>query len=618
MQACQSKFLGRICMLYTLRARLVVTFAILLIIPLVAIVLLFTKVSNNVLGDSIESSVSQTMDQNAAFVNQFTSQVDDVANQILSSDVAQTWLNAQMENELSTASMAQLNGQLREYLASIALNHSTVSSVSVFNENGKIIGIQDQGFMDPAFIQNDWYLRFKNGDHRWSAAHLDIYQPNYLKDDSVNSLIYPLVLLRNFKGNGLIKVNFPTNSIKDPLEKIQLSQTGRVYLLNWQGTPVLSQNIQHHGDIIGQGLKEAAAARNQASVLSIRTGNQTYKLFYRKLKVEDWVLIGLLPEKELFQKLTDLQYLLLGMGLVLLAVTIIVAIAISSSIARPLTKLAKAMKLVERGDFVNIEQRLPQFNVTHSEIGFVIGIFQNIVRKLKHLIETEFQANLQRRDSEYKALLMQINPHFLYNTLEVMSSLAVQKRSEGVIEVAEALGLMLRYSMKMDSDLVMLKQELQYIRYYISILQIRFGTSLQIDIQDDPSIHDVLIIKFILQPIVENAVKYSRGHAKPAIIKLVLKRNRDQLEIIVEDNGIGMSEAQIASILEQPSSQTFVNVLTTDGKSIGLRNVLARCRLYYGSRFEIEIASALGTGTRLIFHLPISEVDSNVSSHARG
>jgi two-component system sensor histidine kinase YesM len=241
-----------------------------------------------------------------------------------------------------------------------------------------------------------------------------------------------------------------------------------------------------------------------------------------------------------------------------------------------------------------------------------------MVRKLKHLIETEFQANLQRRDAEYKALLMQINPHFLYNTLEVMSSLAVQKRSEGVVEVAEALGMMLRYSMKIDNDLVMMKQELQYIRYYISILQIRFGASLQIDIQDDPSIHEVLIIKFILQPIVENAVKYSRGHAEPAIVKLVVKKHGDQLEIIVEDNGIGMSELQIASILELPSSQTFVNVLTTDGKSIGLRNVLARCRLYYGGRFDIEIDSTVGSGTRLIFHLPISEVNSHVSSHARG
>jgi len=594
---------------YSLRTRLSVTFILVFIVPFITMVAVFAQVSNTAIGTSIEESTTQTMDQYAAFVNTLTTQVEDVANQVLSNEVTQMWIGAQLDRDLPQEKRITADAELRKFLSSIALNHSSISSITLFNENGTAVGIRDQAFIDdPSFLSGSWYTNFKRDGVRWVPAHLDPYQPNYLEKVSMNSLLYNLVQLSSFRNIGALKLNVETSQIQTSLEKIKFGETGRVYLVDMEGRPVLEQRIEENLSGFLPMMASIAKDKHSGGKMTVSQNGESHLVLYRKIKSANWMLVGEVRETELFEKMKRVQLTMLAVGALLLLSTIVAAFWLSSGIARPLTRLASAMRLVERGDLGRgAEEPLADMPIPRNEVGYVVKVFRNMVRRLRFLIETEFQADMRRKDAEYKALLMQINPHFLYNTLEAIGSLSAQKRSEEVIDVTEWLGQMLRYSLRSDSDLAKLREEMQYIRYYVSIMKIRFGDRIRVDVEESPELGNAPIVKFILQPLVENAIKFSQENPDGARVTIAVRRAGDALEIEVADNGSGMPEELVAELREELARGRMTDVLSARGRRIGLRNVLARCSLHYGDRFSVRIDSAPGEGARIALKLPMKE-----------
>jgi two-component system sensor histidine kinase YesM len=241
-----------------------------------------------------------------------------------------------------------------------------------------------------------------------------------------------------------------------------------------------------------------------------------------------------------------------------------------------------------------------------------------MVKQLRYLIRTEFEQKLLRQQAEYKALLMQINPHFLFNTLELMSSLAIQQRTKETVTVIESLGKMLRFSLRISEDLIPLREELKYVRYYMSILDIRFGPGLDLRIEEQGELDDLEIVKFLLQPLIENAVKYSFIHQANARVLITVRQDKDRLYLAVADNGIGMAPELLRELNDQAMRQQLEQLLQSKTHQIGLRNVLARCRLYYGDLFSFRIDSSEQQGTSIELSLPIQRRNEDVSRIDRG
>nr|WP_255570132.1 sensor histidine kinase [Cohnella sp. CFH 77786] len=306
---------------------------------------------------------------------------------------------------------------------------------------------------------------------------------------------------------------------------------------------------------------------------------------------------------------------------ILLAATVVAAAALSSGIVKPLSRLTLAMRQIQKGDFARAEKIARPVSRSKSEVGFAANSFLTMVGQLQEHIKLEFEMNLRRQDAEYKALLMQINPHFLYNTLEVISSLTLQKRSRDAVRVIESLGRMLRFSLDTRRDEIALGEEIKYIEHYVSILRMRFSDRLQIEVDADPAVIPRPVLKFVLQPIVENAVKYSAGSQESAVVAIRCREDPETDGIIleVEDNGCGMPETAVKEIAWDIRRTQGTGVLDAPGRRIGLRNVLARCSLYYGEAFSAAIESRVGEGTRIILKLPGRRLeDGSVSRADRG
>ncbi|MFD1776365.1 cache domain-containing sensor histidine kinase [Paenibacillus rhizophilus] len=587
---------------YSLRSRLMLTFSILLIIPFTAVVFILSKESAKLIQSSIETSTLQTIDQFASHADTLLMQIEDTGKQVLSSTFTQQWITTRLNRGSSTGERYLAMQQLRNFFSSYAINNSNIISISAFKEDGGGIWTQDRSYEG-----SEWYKQYKHMNVRWTGAHSDPDQSDAsMRESEVNSLIVPLVQLQSLSNIGLLKINYPTSLLRGDIDKIRFGSSGRAFLLTEEGTSVLDQNLGSSKQVLSEGLDyvKAHSAGLISGIIPLRQKDRDYLLFYRKLPAQNWIIIGEVPEAELYAKITQIKQTLLLGSLGLLVVVIAVALWLSIGITRPLSAMARAMRHVKHGRFDLALQHMPKAGKRQSEVNYVASVFEQMTHRLKYLIETEFETDLRRKNAEYKALLLQINPHFYYNTLEIIGGLAAMKREDLVMDATEALAKMMRYSLRLDSDLVKVSEEMGYIRDYLFILQLRHQDSLTVSIDCDPQTESLNIAKFILQPLVENAVKYSLEKGNIAEITLTSELRDNLLWLTVQDNGIGMSEELIRSVLADTELRSGVGILNDKGNSIGLRNVLSRCRLYYGDLFEANLKSELDVGTSITLKLP--------------
>lgn len=598
-------------MLFSLRNRLFIIFTCLLTIPLIILSIIIPSWFTTIIEDQTQDLTIEALDQYSLYIDSVTTQAEDLGKQVLVNQTTQQWLKLEKKDANIPIEESLLQkSQLKMMLSSMMVNNSNGMSISVVLNNG-----EGAWGNNPDLHQIDWFKDFRINEQRYVKSHIDPYLP---AQGNSNSYILPLVDLNTVVSYGIIKVNFPTTLLETALEKITIGKNGHAYLLDQQGANVLEGKIDTPKRVLKNSLNKIKNSQKQKGLLEAEYQGEKYFVFFQKLSVGDWVLVSEVTKSDLFSKVNLLQRnLLLTSGIVFL-ITIFASFMLSSNIVSPLGKLAKAMRLIERGDFSGAKRFMPTIKSSNDEVGYVIKVFDHTVDQLKNLIETEYEANIRRKDAEYKALLLQINPHFLNNTLEIIGGLAVQGKNKEVMNVSIYLGRMMRYSLNTQNDVVKLGEEISYIRSYTDILKVRYEDAIVIEIEEDPETRTLPIIKFILQPLVENAVKYSFIEKTTAEIFITTEKINNQVLIVIEDKGIGMSEQVISDLLSEEANNETNRVLASKGSSIGLKNVLGRLKLYYGQSFSYKIVSEKNAGTRITLCINFDRGDIHDEGHNHG
>jgi len=579
-------------------------FTLLLTFPFLVLSILIPNWFTSIMEERTKSSTIEMMEQYSLYIDSITSQAEDLGKQVLVNPTTQEWIKSEEnDREVSDAERLLMKNQLKAELSSMMINNSKAMSVSVYLNDGT----GTAGNLPP-LEKTIWFDEFYKDDQRWLRSHND------LMADQVNSYLLPLFDINTLDLSGVIKVNFPSSLLENALSKIKLGENGRVYLLDSLGRNVLTGNVDTPENVVKESLKTIKTETNSSGLIEVPFEKEEYMIFYQKAKVGEWVLVREITKSELFSQVNELQRnLLLTSGWIFL-LTIMASYLFSSTIVKPLGKLTGAMKLVEKGEFKKAKQLIPSIKTANDEIGYVVDVFGQTANRLDTLIETEYEANIRRRDAEYKALLLQINPHFLNNTLETIGGLAAQGKNKEVIDVTIHLGRIMRYSLNTESDMVTLGEEMTYIRRFMEILKLRYEEALSVSIQEDPAASPLPIIKFVIQPLVENSVKYSFIEKTEAVLRISTKKVNDWVEIVIEDNGIGIPESIVEELKRDHGPHESSHVLESKGRSIGLKNVLGRLKLYYGENFTYHISSKEYQGTTIVLRIKSGEGDL----HAEG
>ncbi|MEH7504008.1 histidine kinase [Neobacillus drentensis] len=598
-------------MFFSLRNRLFIIFTCLLTIPLIVLSIIIPRWFTSIIEDQTQDLTIEAMDQYSLYTDSITTQAEDLGKQVLVNQTTQQWLRLEKKDEEIPREQSLLQkNQLKMLLSSMMVNNSNGMSISVVLNNG-----EGAWGNNPNLHNIDWFQDFTINEQRFVKSHIDPYMPG---QGNSNSYILPLVDLNTVVSYGFIKVNFPSTLLETALGKISIGKKGHAYLIDQQGANVLEGKIDTPKWVLKNSLTKIKNNQKQKGLLETDYHGEKYFVFFQKLAVGDWILVSEVTKSDLFSKVNVLQRNLLLISAFVFILTIVASFVLSSNIVSPLGKLAKAMKFIERGDFTGAKSFMPTIKSSNDEVGYVVKVFDHTVDQLKNLIETEYEANIRRKDAEYKALLLQINPHFLNNTLEIIGGLAVQGKNKEVMNVSIYLGRMMRYSLNTQNDVVRLSEEISYIRSYTDILKVRYEDAITIDIVEDPETRNLPIIKFVLQPLVENAVKYSFIEKTTAEIFIKTEKINNQVLIVLEDKGIGMSEEVIADLVSEETKNETLSVLASKGNSIGLKNVLGRLKLYYGQNFSYKIESEKNIGTRITLCINFDRGDIHDEGHHCG
>lgn len=599
-------------MFFSLRNRLIAVFVFLLVISFCVMFLISFNKAGSILRSDSETAALEKMAAYTAMINTTIGQIYDFSSVIYNNEITNEWNEVLSDPEESSGQKMLKNIQLSKFLTRTVNNYSIIATASIYRKDGLYVGLDNRILQEPYFLNTPWYTAFYESEQHWAPAEVDPFEPVRLKQHKVISFLIPIGTFSVSQANAVMKVNVRAEYFMDPLSQVHLGPHGTIFLLSSEGEPLLDQPLSGFDDPVLGKLKSLQTQGPRQGVMYAKQQGEEMIYVYKRLEFNDWILVGAVSENELLANLINLKWGILVATATLLVLAVFVAVWISYGVTKPLGGLVAAMRLVQRGEFAQAEQKIPEMLKVNHEVGFVTAAFRNMIVRLRSHLKSEFELKLRRQQAEYRALLMQINPHFLFNTLELLSSLVIQRRTDDAVEVIEALGKMLRFSLNAKSDLIPLRDEVMYTEYFTAILNYRFTENLDLTLDNEVPNRPIYVVKFILQPLVENAVKYSQLANDIAKVRIRIWEEGERLYLQVADNGIGMAPELVQQLNGEYQHFQLEQVLSTGGRQIGLRNILARCALYYGPGFSFAIESELNEGTRITLILPIGEGNANV------
>lgn len=412
---------------------------------------------------------------------------------------------------------------------------------------------------------------------------------------------------------GLMMIDFDLSSIRDICRGVDLGEGGQVAICDDD------LNIVYHSDerlIMSRLRPEIARAleREGTAIATASVAGERMLVIHLPSAVAGWQLVSTLPRAALTRRWRFIGLVTLLVGSLMLAAMLGISLIIARSISQPIRGVNDLMRRVGAGEYgVRIDER------RSDEIGELHDGFNHMVTKIRELIQREYVSKLMEREAELKALQAQINPHFIHNTLELISTISLVKKVPEIDAVAMALSRMLRYSVKTVDTVVPLGVELRHVEDFLSICRVRFDASMQVRRLVEARHERYGMLKLTLQPLVENAVLHGfHESGRDGCITISARDDGDDLLVEVSDDGAGMDEERLAALRAVLASDTLN--LPPGGNaivSVGLRNVHARIALCFGTRYGLAIESSPDRGTRVTMRVPARrlEVDT-VSSTA--
>lgn len=391
---------------------------------------------------------------------------------------------------------------------------------------------------------------------------------------------------------GYLVCDVDSKEITDVLSKYRTDKTMFIWLQPLGDRPAvfleeLTENEKNYYKEITEKIQSGDRIQN--------TSHLKQELFQAEQSKYNLTAYSLMPQHVLRQNQKNLTVNLLVIALIMSISAGVLTVLVSSSLSRPLENLMYTIQEIKTGD-----TKLRAEVEKNDEIGELGRNFNEMLDQMDELKEKEYQAKQLLDQAEYKALQAQINPHFLYNTLDTMSSIAELKNCVEVSRLSQSLSNIFRYSLNMKEPFSTVGQELMHLKNYIYVMSVRMQNQIQYVFEIDEGVQTDKLPRLSLQPLVENAINHGlrnkRGEKK---VQIRVALQGEELLISVADNGVGMDASKMNESLEK-NEITYVE----KGSSIGLHNINARLKMLYGEQYGIHIESKIGEGTHVYMSLP--------------
>lgn len=478
------------------------------------------------------------------------------------------------------------------YLNKLTQETPYISSVYIFDTSGNeySVGSQDDLKFIPEKIQDAaWYnsVLSKKGSYILSLNGGGAFRHD--PEDNFVSMIRLIRDINTTEALGVLIINISENTFKDSFANITNNYTTAVTILDQNNQSIIKSN----GVDIGTGnLSELFDDQSQGFL--IQDVNNTECLISYLLEDRyNWKIVSVMPVKELSNE-TSVPGLI-GFAIIMInsLLLFIGTVFTSRMITIPIKKLLKSMKGVEKGEFNEVNIKAGK-----DEIGQLRDGYNIMIREIQNLIKRVITEQKVKRKAELNVLQAQIKPHFLYNTLDSINSLALMGETSSVCDLVEALGSYYRISLSKGKEVITIDQEIVMVKNYLKIQKMRYPDLFTAHFSIDEKCNSYKILKLVLQPLVENSLYHGiRNKDGGGAITLKTEHLIDRIRITIEDDGIGMSKEYMEQILGDNTGSTDT--------SFGLKGTIERLSIFYGTEDCFQIESDVGIGTRITILIPV-------------
>jgi two-component system, sensor histidine kinase YesM len=398
---------------------------------------------------------------------------------------------------------------------------------------------------------------------------------------------------------GVLVISVKWKNIERLIQNIVSNQISRFYILDSNQQFVFSSDNQ------GEITQDKKLYNLVDGNTSVQYKGEEYLVSHYSSDYMDWTFLTITNKKDLNKDILKLRKIALVMVFIFLIIALYVSLSFFYSIKKPIAQLRKFALDMDAGLF---DTRI--YIDSYTEFNQLADTYNNMIIRLNEVLNKNYILTIKRQEAELKALRAQINPHFLYNTLNSINSYAQLNNIPQIYDMTYALSDMLRYSISNNEHMVTISDEITHIKNYFVIQNIRFNNEIDISYDISPDVLYKKTIRFVLQPIAENSIYHGFDNVqKDKRIKITAQTKDGHTFLQIEDNGKGITESTLKGLKKQlfslDESNQFFHCKGINSKSnIGIHNVHHRIRLTFGKPYGLEIGSLYGYGTVVTIHMP--------------
>ena len=551
------------------RYKLITTYILLGIIPMTIMGLVWYNQTRTILMKQEKSSIENYLTQAVSNMDNQLRIYNDLSDYIAFNQQISHVVSHEYDSYYDMYN--QFSNVLDPMLASLKYFHSDINQITIYTKNNVV---KHNTTLAPITeIENeDWYKIIKgNNDIHWFVS----------QDEKKVFCARNIPTLENNYEVGVLYVQVDYEKLFESFKQMNDSNYG-IFIMDELGNNIFNfDQFEDPNKSRKMTFDEFNKGIGKENIYTIVTAHSVNN---------NWTVSLYKPQKLIYE---STNFMITGnvIAIMLLIVfSIIITSVLSKVMVSGLEKLRANMEEVEKG---NMEITVKSNN--EDEVGALIRGFEKMIIQIKALIEDVYESRLIQKDYEMKALQAQINPHFLYNSLSLINWMALETDQEDISEITLSLSTFYRTALNKGKNILRVRDEIKNMRSYLDIQLMMHDHEFDVDVEIDECILDHNILNLILQPLIENAIDHGidlktdgRGG-----IKIIGKKQNDEIVLIVSDNGVGMSKEQAESIL------------TNKSNGYGVKNVNERIKLYYGEQYQLKIESEIGIGTKVKVTIPI-------------
>lgn len=583
-----------------LQNRLFLYFLLLVLIPLITLGCFSYLMATRFLEEDTVHSQEQTMTLIAGNIGMLLNDAADITSYIANNESLRLLLDPASEPAPSNGTNAAA-----AYLDNINKAKSYITFLVIYGENGFVYRDFSQFFREIVpysdLLESPVYIATasKDGDAHWTFSSAPIFSFGH----SYNEIMIGRRLVDIYDRDqklGMLFMGVDRDAIAHIIEPIQIAGSTNIFVFDGNYNIVAGK---HEDEDLNTALEDDLKLKEElfqaAKPIELQIGGKSYLASSARIDPYEWHAVSLTPISVIKQQHGIMLKVTLALAIVLLITVGLISAWLSKSITSPIKKLLKSMSNFKRGDFnQNVEV------ASRDEIGLLSQKYNEMVSETNDLIQKVYVSQTHQKMIELKTLQTQIQPHFLYNTLDFIFLNSKMNGDEETAKVVQSLSELFRLSLNRGKDYYTVNQEMNQIKAYIHIQHARFPNRFRPEYDVDTGIGGYYTMKLLLQPIVENAILHAfhLPSNRNGILRISARREGDGLVFEVRDNGCGMGSEQAKQLLEAPASA---------GGGYGIRNVNERLTMMFGKPFGLQIDSELGQGTRVILKIPLIESEQD-------